>query len=143
VVTICRSTGGKAAKDRDAVVKYPYFTQSTPQVWHNVVKKSLILSVMPPPRFMTSSSKLRHDVQQTSARNSKLLEICERTQLSVRQAASPLQPQIATRSDNIIDRINGLEKSPRDNIASHHSDQTMNVAKYIADAQARFDIRVD
>lgn len=61
----------------------------------------------------------------------------------MQQAASSLQSQIVTRSDNIIDRINGLEKSLRDNIASHHSDQTTNVAKYIADAQARFDIRVD
>lgn len=90
---------------------------------------------------------LQDDVQRASARNSKLLENCEleakRTQLSLQRAASTIQTQIVTCSDNLIDRINGLEKSLTDRIASHPSNQITNVTKHFVDGQAHLDTRVD
>jgi hypothetical protein len=61
----------------------------------------------------------------------------------MQRAASIIQTQVVTCSDNLIDRINGLEKSLTDQIASHPSNQITNVTKDFVDGQAHLDIRVD
>jgi hypothetical protein len=61
----------------------------------------------------------------------------------MQRATSTVQTQIITYSDNLIDRINGLEKSLTDQIASHSSNQITNVTKHFYDRQAHLDIRVD
>ena len=50
---------------------------------------------------------------------------------------------MVTCSDNLINRMIGLEKRIKDKLAGHPLDQITNGAKYFADAQVNFDIGVD
>jgi hypothetical protein len=60
----------------------------------------------------------------------------------VQRAASTIQTQVFTCSDNLIDRLNALEKSLTDQIASHPSNQVADATKHFVNEQARLDIRV-
>ena len=63
--------------------------------------------------------------------------------LCLEQAAASTKSQVVTCSDNLIQRIDGIEQSLKNNFARPLPEEIMNIPSQIADAQVHFNVSLD